>query len=110
MRTAATLQVDAYITIKLLDAPSLDVDTLLDEFVTRYYGPAARPMKRFCLCVEETYCNPAQYPEEIQKNLKEDLFQTEEIAWKYLGTEPRMAKRGSLMDEATQLAVGDIEQ
>lgn len=103
-------QVDAYITIKLLDDPSLDVDNLLDEFFTRYYGPAAAPMKQFYLCVEETYCNPANYPEEIQKNLKEDFFQTEEIAWKYLGTEERMAKLGLLMDEATRLAVGDIEQ
>lgn len=103
-------QVDTYVTIKLLDDPSLDVDTLLEEFFTRYYGPAAEPIKRFYLCVEETYCNPANYPAEIQTNLQEDFFQTEEIAWKYLGTEERMAKLGSLMDEATRLAVGDIEQ
>jgi len=103
-------QVDAYVTVKLLDDPSLDVDTLLDEFFTRYYGSAAEPMKQFYLCVEDTYCNPANYPEDIQKNLKEDFFQTEEIAWKYLGTEERMAKLGLLMDEATRLADGDVEQ
>lgn len=103
-------QVDAYITIKLLDDPSLDVDALLEEFFTRYYGPAAQPMKKFYLCVEETYCNPANYPDEIQTNLQDDFFQTEEIAWKYLGTEERMAELGSLIDEATRLVVGDLEQ
>ena len=67
-------QVDAYITIKLLDDPSLDVDTLLDEFFPRYYGPAAAPMKQFYLCVEETYCNPANYPEEIQHKSKDSFL------------------------------------
>ena len=103
-------QVDAYVTIKLLDDPTLDVDAVLDEFFTRYYGSAAEPIKQFYLCVEETYGNPANYPEEIQKNLKDDFFQTEEMAWKYLGTAERMAKLGSLMDEATQHAVGEVEQ
>lgn len=103
-------QVDAYVTVKLLDDPSLDVDTLLDEFFTRYYGPAAEPMKRFYLRVEEIYCNPANYPDEVQKNLKKDFFQTEEIAWKYLGTEARMAELGALIDEATRLAVADVEK
>jgi len=103
-------QVDAYVTVKLLDDPSLDVDTLLDEFFTRYYGPAAEPMKQFYLRVEDIYCNSANYPEEVQQNLKEDFFQTEEIAWKYLGTEARMAELGALMDEATRLAVGDVEK
>lgn len=103
-------QVDAYVTIKLLDDPSLDVDAVLDEFFTRYYGSAAEPMKQFYLCVEETYCNPANYPEEIRKNLHDDFFQTEEMAWRYLGTAERMATLGSLMDEATLRAVGDVEQ
>ncbi|RLS42615.1 MAG: DUF4838 domain-containing protein, partial [Planctomycetota bacterium] len=103
-------QVDAYVTIKLLDDPALDVDAALDEFFKRYYGSAAEPMKQFYLCVEETYCNAANYPEEIQQNLTDDFFQTEEMAWKHLGTAERMAKLGSLMDEATRLAVGDVEQ
>ncbi|OHB81752.1 MAG: hypothetical protein A2V98_07440 [Planctomycetes bacterium RBG_16_64_12] len=103
-------QVDTYVTTKLLDDPSLDVDALLEEFFTRYYGPAAKPMKRFYLCVEETFSNPANYSREVQKDRKKDFFQTEEIAWKYLGTEARMAKLGKLMDEATQLAVGEVEK
>jgi len=67
-------------------------------------------MKRFYLCVEETFSNPANYSREVQKDRKKDFFQTEEIAWKYLGTEARMAKLGKLMDEATQLAVGEVEK
>jgi len=103
-------QVDTYVTMKLLDDPSLDVDALLEELFTRYYGAAARPMKQFYLCVEETFSDTANYPEDVQKDRKKDFFQTEEIAWKYLGTEERMAKLGKLMDEAAQLAAGDVEQ
>ena len=103
-------QIDTYVTMKLLDDPSLDVDALLDEFFTRYYGAAAEAMKRFYLRVEETFSNPANYPEEVRKNRKQDFFQTEEIAWKYLGTEPRMAELGALMDEASRLAVGEVEK
>lgn len=103
-------QLDSYLTLKLLDDPSLNVDALLGEFFTRYYGPAAQPMKQFYLQVEETFSNPANYPEAIQKEMKKDFFQTEEIAWKYLGTETRMAELGRLMDEATKMAIGDVEK
>jgi hypothetical protein len=96
--------------LKLLDDPSLDVDAVLEEFFTRYYGPAAKPMKRLYLRIEETFSNPANYPEEIRNDRKKDFLQTEEIAWKYLGMEARMAEVRGLMDEATRLAVGDPER
>ena len=103
-------QIDAYVTMKLLDDPSLDVDVLLDEFFKRYYGPAVAPMKKFYLLVEETFSNPANYPKEVQEDHKKDFLQNEEIAWKYLGTEPRMVELSKLMDEASQLAVGEVEK
>ena len=75
-------------------------DAMLDEFFTRYYGAAGGPLKRFYLRVEDIYSTTANYPEEVQKNHYKQFHQTEEMAWKYLGTEARMAELGKLMDEA----------
>ncbi len=103
-------QVDAYVTFKLLDDPSLDVDAVLNEFFTRYYGAAAEPMKRIYLRIEDIYQNPGNYPEKLLKGRKSQLWQHEETAWKDLGTEARMAELGVLMDEATRTAVGKTEK
>jgi hypothetical protein len=102
-------QVDTYLTFKLFDDPTLDVDAMLDEFFTRYYGPAAEPMKRIYLRIEEIYSSTANYPDRIRKKASED-HQDEEMAWKYLGTEQRMAELGKLMDEATRLAGDGVEK
>ena len=83
---------------------------MLEEFFVRYYGGAAKPMKEFYELMEETYCDPGNYPEEVRRDLKRDFFQTEEIAWRYLGTEERMARLGALMDEATGLASNEVER
>jgi hypothetical protein len=103
-------QVDTYLTFKLLDDPSLDVDVLLEEFFTRYYGAAATPMKRLYLRIEEIYSDPANYPDEVRHERKQDFFQTEEMAWRYLGTEARLAELGALMDDAARLAVAGPEK
>jgi len=62
-------QVDLYVLLKLFDDPSLDVDVLLDDFFTRYYGAASGPLKRMYLRIEEIYSNTANYPEEVRTNL-----------------------------------------
>ena len=98
-----------YISLKLMDDPSLNVDELLDEFFTRYYGPAAEPMKRVYLLIEKTYSSPANYPEDVQKKVG-IWHQTEEIAWKYLGTEERMAELGRLMEQAGKAAATGVEK
>ena len=103
-------QVDTYVTLKLLDDPSLDVDALLEEFFARYYGAASEPMKRIYLLIERTYCNPANYPEFVRKTKDDDFHQTEEMAWGYLGTEERMAELGRLMEEAKRLARTEQER
>lgn len=106
----ASDQLDSYLTLKLLDEPTLNADDLLDEFFQRYYGAAGEPMKQFYLQVEAIYGNPSNYPTEVQKDLKRDFFQTDEIAWKYLGTEQRMSELSRLIDEAESLAVSDVEK
>jgi hypothetical protein len=102
-------QIDTYVTLKLLDDPNIDVDKLLDEFFSRYYGSASEPMKKMYLMIEKIYGDPANYPEYVQKE-KRHFHQTEEIAWGYLGTEERMRELGKLMEEAKRLAKTDLEK
>lgn len=95
--------IDGYLTFRSLDDPFFDVDRALDEFFTRYYGPAAAPMKQLYLSIEQTYMTPANYPETVQK---EDLHchQTEEMAWQYLGTAERMEAWEKLVAQAQAAA------
>jgi hypothetical protein len=97
-------QLEFYVTWKLADDPSLDGNALIDEFFDRYYGSAAGPMKAFYELVEKTYADPANYPPNYTDH------QTEAIAWNSLGTEPRMAQLGRLMDQARAAAKTDIEK
>ena len=85
--------------------PRLNVDTLLDEYFTRQYGPAAGPMRKFYDTVEQAYGNPANYPEAIATGkIEGHHHQTEEVAWGYLGNAKRMETLGRLMDEAKAAA------
>ncbi|MDD5707463.1 MAG: DUF4838 domain-containing protein [Kiritimatiellae bacterium] len=96
-------QLDHYVMFKLFDDSSQDVDRLMDDFFTRYYGSAAAPMKELYRQLEDTYSNPASYPPD---NLTGKIYghQNEELAWKWLGTEVRMKAWGTLMEAATQAA------
>ena len=87
-------QVDYYLTLKLYDDPSKDVDALLDEFFRLYFGKAATPMKRFYTLIEDTYSNPANWPQ------TGGFHQTEALAWGTLGSDERMAKLKTYMEEA----------
>ncbi len=100
-------QVDFYITMKLLDDPELDIDKILDEFFTSYYGNSAESMKRLYLRIEEIYSDSGNYPPEVRAEERQ-FHQNEEIAWKYLGTEKLMAELGELMQQAKQLAITDV--
>lgn len=95
--------VEAYVTCKMMDDPSQNVDKLLDEYFTGMYGAAAKPMKEFYLTVEKIYSDPANYP----ANPK---HQTVEIAWENLGNAERMKKLGKLMDQAHTTAKTDTEK
>ena len=102
-------QLDYYMTMKMYDDPSIDVDDLLDEFFTRYFGAASEPMRQFYLKIEETFSNPQNYPAEV-RTVDEQFHQTEKIAWKCLGTKDRMKELGALMQRAMDLATTDIEK
>ncbi|MBI4028715.1 MAG: DUF4838 domain-containing protein [Verrucomicrobia bacterium] len=96
-------EVEAYVTYKLMDDPTLDVDALLDEYFTRLYGPAGEPLRKMYLFIEQAYCNPANYA-------KDDRHQTMQIAWGKLGTPERLAQLGEWMDKARTLAETEIQK
>ncbi|MDR3688078.1 MAG: DUF4838 domain-containing protein [Fimbriimonas sp.] len=100
---------DTYLTFKMLDDPSIDVDRTIREFHLRYYGAAAEPMEKLYLKIESTLMNPANYPDSVRLGNRHE-HQTEELAWKYLGTADRMAAMGKLMAEAEALASTDVEK
>ncbi|MCX6880297.1 MAG: DUF4838 domain-containing protein [Verrucomicrobia bacterium] len=102
-------QVDYYLTLKLYDDPTRNVDELLNEFFTNYFGAAAEPMARFYSLIESTYSNPENYPVEV-RTVDAQYHQDERIAWEFLGTEPRMTALGLLIAEAEKRAATDPER
>ena len=100
-------QVDYYLSMKMYDDASIDVDELLNEFFSRYFGSASVPMKKFYLRIEEIYGDPSNY---VGTKLRENMHQTEKVAWSCLGTEKRMKELGALIDQALQFAATDIEK
>jgi hypothetical protein len=102
-------QLDYYLTLRMYDDPTIDPDALVDEFFARYFGAAAEPMNQFFTLIEETYGNAENYPAEVSVEDKQ-FHQTEEIAWKYLGTEGRMAQLGRFIEKAENAAATDLEK
>jgi len=102
-------QVDFYLTMKMYDDPTLDPESLLDEFFTCYFGAAAEPMKRFHDRIEATFTDPANYPAAVRTQ-DVQYHQTEEIAWSHLGTEERMTELGGYMERAKALAGTEREK
>lgn len=100
-------QLEFYVTWKLADDPTQDGNALIDEFFDRYYGSAAKPMKCFYELVEQIYANPNNYPLIFRQG---HSHQTEEAAWKMLGTQSRMDQLGWLMEQARAVARTDIEK
>jgi hypothetical protein len=102
-------QLELHLVSKLSDDPTLDATELIDEFFTRSYGAAAKPMRAFYELIETTCFDPTNYPEGIRSGALE-LHQSEEIAWGWLGTPDRMAELARLMEEAKAAATTDAEK
>lgn len=100
---------DMYLSLRLADNPDLGGEALLDEFFPNFYGPAAEPMREAYLLIEEAYGTPANYPVEIQESAAHQ-HQTEVLAWKWLGTEERLARLSELMADARSRASTDLER
>lgn len=86
---------DDWCAMKFQDNPFVDAEATISEFFTRYYGPAAGPMKAFYDSVEAA-------------SVGADL--RAENSWDLVGTDERMAGWQKSMDEAVALAVNEPEK
>jgi hypothetical protein len=100
-------QLEQYVMAKVWDDPSLDVDSLMDEFFSLYFGAAADPMKRFYLRLEQIACDQTNYPPPYHRR---DGIDWKKAAWERLGTPERMEELGDLMAQAGKLAVIDPDK
>ncbi|MDD5707647.1 MAG: DUF4838 domain-containing protein [Kiritimatiellae bacterium] len=87
-------QLEFYVTWKLADNPGLDGKALIDEFFTRYYGPAAKPMRAFYMRCAEIW-RDTERPAGVAGP---------ELSWSHLGTPERMEELGGFMAEALRRA------
>ncbi|MDD5706873.1 MAG: DUF4838 domain-containing protein, partial [Kiritimatiellae bacterium] len=97
-------EVENYLTYKLMDDPTLDLDALLADYFAAY-GPAAKPMRAWYDLVESRFMDPSALPLVAGKPYVG--HQTVAVAWDYLGNAETMAKLGALMDEARGKAAGE---
>jgi len=88
---------EGYVIAKIWDDPTQNVDAIIDEFFDLYFGAAAKPMKKFYLQLEEIACDADNYPRPLYRNNGIDW---EGVAWTHLGTEKRMKRLGTLIEEA----------
>ena len=100
-------QLEQYVMAKVWDNPDVDVDALINEFFGLYFGPAADPMQRFYLRLEQIACDPANYPPPFTRR---DGINWKKVAWEQLGTPERMEELGALINQAQKRATTDPEQ
>lgn len=101
-------QLDFYITMQLYNDPRLNVDQLITDFFTSYFGAAAQPMYQFYLKIEQVYSDTKNYPIDVQTK-DAQFHQTEEIAWKYLGTDAVMSELERYIEQAQLAEVNPAE-
>lgn len=95
--------IDGWLTFKLLDDPWADSNMLLEEFFNRYYGSAAKPVKKFYALIESVYMNTDNYPDYVRSG-EVAPHQTESMAWENLGTDARMNELATYIAQAEKLA------
>ena len=100
-------EVENYVSYRLMDDPSLDVDALLDEYFA-HYGAAGDAIRAFYTLIERRYCDPKHYPK--QGDRPYGGHQNVRIAWKHLGTPAVMEQLARHMAEAHRRAATPAEK
>lgn len=85
--------IDGWLTFKLMDDPTFNVDLALNKFFKDYYGPAAKPMQAFYNEVQDQYLNPSNYP-------GGKAITMEYTDWAFKGTPPVMKRLEASMKQA----------
>ena len=87
----ATTFLNLYLRARLLWNPDIDVDGLLNEFYTSFYGPAAKPMAEYWNAIfkaweqtlvteHEYFVAPAIYTPELLDRLRKNMATAEQVA------------------------------
>ena len=95
--------VEEYVQEKLMNDPTQNVDTLLNNYFSAMYGPAATAMHNFYNLVEQTYSDPANYPPDYAASAWPN-HESEIVAWGWLGTADVMAQLQADMTQAATAA------
>lgn len=101
--TAQTFRfLDEYVTMKLLWDPNQDVDALLDDYFTSFYGPAAEPIKAIYARLEVLWRKVYTIYGGDQPR-----FAGRVDLWEKIYTEDELAAMDDLVAQAVELAAGD---
>ncbi len=98
---------EQYVMTKVWDDADTNVDQVIEEFFTLYFGAAKEPMQKFYARLEEISCDRTNYP---TSTLKNDLVDWRAVSWTHLGTAERMKELGSLIQQAEQKATTPDEK
>jgi hypothetical protein len=101
-------QLDYYLAMKHYYDPELELDQAMNEFFTRYFGPAGPSMRKFYEKIEEVYNDYGRYPDRVKG--ENHFHQDEEIAWKHLGTDTVMKELEGFIKEAEKTQLNPEEQ
>jgi len=93
---------DEYIILKLLWDPHQDVDALIEDYFTKFYGPAAGPMKAFYARLEQMWLQVCTFygGDEARFVGRIDL-------WDKIYSKAAMAELDAMLKEADRKAAGD---
>ena len=86
-------EVEAYLTYKLMDDPSLSTEVILDDYFKNLYGKAWKELKNFYFLVEKRYTDINNYPD---KKYTPNM----ETFWGYLGNDEVMEKLKNYLEKA----------
>lgn len=95
-------EVEAYLTFRMMDDPTLSVVDLLNEYFDKMYGPAGKPMKTMYVEMEKCYSDP--------KFREGTTASGAGLSWGVLGTQERMDHWQALLDQAKALAETDAQR
>lgn len=105
-----------YLASKIFWKPDLDSDALLDEYFTRYFGPAAKPMREHWDIIEQAYIhgdyftgNVFDVPHILTAEVRSDMRRTLEEAERAAGNDNRYAKRVALVRMGFDYGDANIE-
>ena len=100
--TAHTFRfLDEYVILKLLWDPDQDVDALLNDYYTSFYGPAAEPIGAIYANLEELWRQVYTL-----YGGDEPRFASRVDLWEKIYTEDALAELDALVEQATALAAG----